>query len=86
MRKYKKKFKEHIRDFKNKLDAVDGVNPATKHKMQTVVLDTIEKIVYPAYREIIKYLKNLESVSKKIGCKKESLITLNQKHTNNVIC
>ena len=31
-------------------------------------------------------LKNLESVSKKIGCKKESLITLNQKHTNEVIC
>jgi len=30
-------------------------------------------------------LKNLESVSKKIGCKKESLITLNQKHTNKVI-
>ena len=31
-------------------------------------------------------LKNLESVSKKIGCKKESLITLNQKHTNEVVC
>jgi len=31
-------------------------------------------------------LKNLELVSKKIGCKKESLITLNQKHTNEVIC
>ena len=31
-------------------------------------------------------LKNLESVSRKIGCKKESLITLNQKHTNQVIC
>ena len=31
-------------------------------------------------------LKNLESVSKKIGCKKELLITLNQKHTNKVIC
>ena len=31
-------------------------------------------------------LKNLESVSKKIGCKKESLITLHQKHTNEVIC
>jgi len=30
-------------------------------------------------------LKNLESVSKQIGCKKESLITLNQKHTNQVI-
>ena len=30
-------------------------------------------------------LKNLELVSKKIGCKKESLITLNQKHTNKVI-
>ena len=30
-------------------------------------------------------LKNLESVSKKIGCEKESLITLNQKHTNEVI-
>jgi len=30
-------------------------------------------------------LKNLELVSKKIGCKKESLITLNQKHTNDVI-
>ena len=30
-------------------------------------------------------LKNLESVSKQIGCKKESLITLNQKHTNEVI-
>ena len=30
-------------------------------------------------------LKNLELVSKKIGCKNESLITLNQKHTNNVI-
>ena len=29
-------------------------------------------------------LKNLESVSKQIGCKKESLITLNQKHTNEV--
>jgi len=31
-------------------------------------------------------LKNLELVSKKIGCKKESLITLNQRHTNKVIC
>jgi len=31
-------------------------------------------------------LKNLESVSKKIGCKKEYLITLNQKHTNEVVC
>ena len=31
-------------------------------------------------------LKNLEAVSKKIGCKKESLITLNQKHTNEVVC
>jgi len=30
-------------------------------------------------------LKNLESVSKKIGCKKELLITLNQKHTNEVV-
>ena len=31
-------------------------------------------------------LKNLEFVSKRIGCKKESLITLNQKHTNEVVC
>jgi len=31
-------------------------------------------------------LKNLELVGKKIGCKRESLITLNQKHTNKVIC
>ena len=31
-------------------------------------------------------LKNLEIVSKKIGCKKESLITLNQKHTSEVVC
>ncbi len=31
-------------------------------------------------------LKNLEYVSNKIGCKKESLITLNQKHTSEVIC
>ena len=30
-------------------------------------------------------LKNLEIVSKKIGCKKESLITLNQTHSNKVI-
>jgi len=30
-------------------------------------------------------LKNLEAVSKKIGCKNESLITLNQKHTNEVV-
>jgi len=30
-------------------------------------------------------LKNLEIVSNKIGCKKESLITLNQKHSNEVI-
>ena len=30
-------------------------------------------------------LKNLELVSKEIGCKNESLITLNQKHTNEVI-
>ena len=30
-------------------------------------------------------LKNLEAVSKKIGCKDESLITLNQKHTNEVV-
>ena len=32
-----------------------------------------------------KVLKNLEIVSKKISCKKESLITLNQKHSNQVI-
>ena len=30
-------------------------------------------------------LKNLELASEKIGCKKESLITLNQKHSNQVI-
>ena len=30
-------------------------------------------------------LKNLELVSKKIGCKKDLLITLNQKHSNKVI-
>ena len=30
-------------------------------------------------------LKNLELVSQKIGCKKELLITLNQKHSNKVI-
>ena len=30
-------------------------------------------------------LKNLEFVSKNIGCEKESLITMNQKHTNQVI-
>ena len=30
-------------------------------------------------------LKNLELVSKKIGCKKESLITLNQRHTDEVV-
>ena len=30
-------------------------------------------------------LKNLELVSKKIGCKKESLITLDQKHSDQVI-
>ena len=30
-------------------------------------------------------LKNLELVSQKIGCKKETLITLNQKHTSDVI-
>ena len=29
--------------------------------------------------------KNLNFVSNKIGCKNEFLITLNQKHTNNVI-
>ena len=32
-----------------------------------------------------KVLKNLEYVSNKIGCEKEMLITLNQKHTNDVI-
>tara|TARA_B100000029_G_C17323997_1_gene869254 strand:+ start:141 stop:902 length:762 start_codon:yes stop_codon:yes gene_type:complete len=31
-------------------------------------------------------LKNFEIVRKKINCKKNSLITLNQKHTNKVIC
>tara|TARA_Y100000590_G_scaffold26278_1_gene29602 strand:- start:30 stop:791 length:762 start_codon:yes stop_codon:yes gene_type:complete len=31
-------------------------------------------------------LKNLESVSKKIGCEKDLLITLNQKHSNEVVC
>ena len=30
-------------------------------------------------------LKNLDYVCSKIGCEKESLITLNQKHTNEVI-
>ena len=30
--------------------------------------------------------KNLNWVSQKIGCDQESLITLNQKHTNEVIC
>ena len=30
-------------------------------------------------------LKNLEFVSQKIGCKKESLITLNQTHSNKVV-
>tara|TARA_B100000029_G_scaffold447943_1_gene470098 strand:- start:307 stop:1068 length:762 start_codon:yes stop_codon:yes gene_type:complete len=31
-------------------------------------------------------LKNLKYVSNKIGCEKESLITLNQKHTSEVVC
>jgi YfiH family protein len=31
-------------------------------------------------------LKNLQFVSKKIGCDEEFLITLNQKHTNQVVC
>ena len=31
-------------------------------------------------------IKNLEIVSKKIGCEKKSLITLNQTHSNKVIC
>ena len=31
-------------------------------------------------------LKNLEFVSKNIGCKKGFLVTLNQKHTNEVVC
>ena len=35
--------------------------------------------------KIENILKNLELVSKKIGCKKESLITLNQKHSDQVI-
>ncbi len=35
--------------------------------------------------EAKKILKNLEIVSQKIGCKKEFLITLNQKHTNKVV-
>ena len=30
-------------------------------------------------------IKNLELVSREVGCKKESLITLNQKHSNHVI-
>ena len=30
-------------------------------------------------------IKNIELVSKKIGCKKESLITLNQTHSNKVV-
>jgi len=38
-----------------------------------------------SYDEKDNVLRNLESVSKKIECKKESLITLNQKHTNEVI-
>jgi len=33
----------------------------------------------------VNVLKNLEMVSKKIGCKKDSLITLSQKHSNRVI-
>ena len=33
-----------------------------------------------------KVFKNVQLVSEKIGCKEESLITLNQQHTNNVIC
>jgi len=35
-------------------------------------------------KEII--LKNLKFVSNKIGCKNESLITLNQQHSSNVLC
>jgi len=31
-------------------------------------------------------LKNLGVVSKEMGCQEESLITLNQKHTNEVVC
>jgi polyphenol oxidase len=33
----------------------------------------------------INIIKNLEFVSNKIGCKQESLITLNQEHTNQVV-
>ena len=32
-----------------------------------------------------KVIKNLEYISSKIGCDKEMLITLNQKHSNDVI-
>ena len=33
----------------------------------------------------VNVLKNLEYVSEKIGCKKESLITLNLRHTDKVV-
>lgn len=49
--------------FKKKLDAVDGLRPPAKHKLETDVLGQIEQTVYPAYSKIIDYLSYLESVA-----------------------
>ncbi|MBH31686.1 MAG: DUF885 domain-containing protein [Candidatus Marinimicrobia bacterium] len=49
--------------FTKKLADVESLNPPIKHKLETKVLDEIEKTVYPAYSKMIDYLRHLESVA-----------------------
>ena len=49
--------------FTKKLNDLERLHPPDKHKLETEVLDEIEKTVYPAYSRMIDYLSHLETIA-----------------------
>jgi len=49
--------------FKKKLNSLDNINTPEKHKLETQVLDEIDKNVYPSYKSLLNYLKDLSTIA-----------------------
>ena len=49
--------------FKKKINSLVNINTPDKHKLETQVLDEIEKNVYPAYKSLLNYLKDLSIIA-----------------------
>ncbi len=49
--------------FKKKINSLVNINTPDKHKLETQVLDEIEKNVYPAYKSLFNYLKDLSIIA-----------------------